>query len=1273
MSGRLQLIEQKLTAIDGAAFQNLCDVYLALKEQEVISFNRTGSQLGKRKTVAGTPDTFYRLKDGSVRYIEYTTKADGLVAKLKSDINSCLDFKKTGIPVNEIQKIVLCFNSRLSTKDEIVVVKYAQTKKIRIELIGIDWIALEIYSKYLILAKDILGIPLDTGQLLPLTSFINEYDNKAGKLSTPLKNDFLHRGDELKDISSKLDANDLVILSGAPGVGKTKLSLEVIKEFIAKNDDYKAIALAKKDVDISEDLRIHLQSDKNYILLVDDANRQLVNFKQLLGVFKEESKGKIKLLITVRDYALNDVLSECHEFDPIQVILKKFTDEEITELVSSKSFDIKNPKYQKRIVELADGNARLAVMAARLAKEKQEEFLLGDVSDLYDTYFQTFIKDFDLFNNKALYKTLGLISFFFTIDRTDKAFIESLLSNFDLDYHEFHESIDELHKRELIEVQFNVARISEQVMSTYFFYKSFIKDEILPFKKLLFEYFQSWKSRFTDTIIPSNNTFGYEKVFDKINGSLDDFLNSIRNNEEITLEFFSVFWFYKRDELLSYFHHQIKKIPEPENTKYSTDYETNEFVYDRDKTLDFLSDLFSHPTESFIPALELSFEYCRKKNSALAELVRRIKEKVLFDETDERTGFIRQVNLFNLIIEKLRNEEPHYRETYFALANTFLSHHFQITKGGRNHSISIYQYPLPFYEVTKTFRKNIWEALFEQYDSHPVSVLKVLKNFRPGFRDANPEILEFDLSFLLPFIENRLDKTAFENIHFVNELVSWLNREKISDRSYQKLKSVFISKEYEYFIKLDWDRLRGKESYDFDNYEEFERLKEQDIRSSFVFTNESEFVQLNNAIKKTLSVNDRGSWGINKSIDIIIEENFIRNNRIGFKLLEYILENNNVEIHTTYKAIRVICGKSAKWALELWRLLKSLNNDQKIYWTLTFFDYLPEDYCNYFYKVELIDSIKSLSSGCHLQFENYEKFIPIKSNKIIDKLKYNLSNWPLIGKFIKLKNENIVEVILSIATKKIEEANYRISFSSSFFEKYSEMLSHNQELLFESYIQQERVNNHFDSNRAGLQNLMTIDNSFLLRYLKEFYGDKNWSNRNTHNSLSFIWDLDIPQAIIEDSVILITEQNPYIGIGDHSLNILFSNLSDSQKIKAKEFIFDYISKYNAERQKINTLFDAIRHVFNEIFEEAFLHFLSSNTDIDVFKEIDWVGNVGVVSGDVNFGELYMEKWKVILEYVEKHENQLDAIPIKTYIKQTIDYEIRHAESERKRKFINPKW
>src|SRR4030095_3526223 len=100
MNGRLKLIEQQLIGIDSAAFQNLCDVYLALREQELASINRTGSQLGKQKTVKGTPDTFYRLADGSLRYVEYTTKEEGLVAKIKEDIDKCLDESKTGVPAD---------------------------------------------------------------------------------------------------------------------------------------------------------------------------------------------------------------------------------------------------------------------------------------------------------------------------------------------------------------------------------------------------------------------------------------------------------------------------------------------------------------------------------------------------------------------------------------------------------------------------------------------------------------------------------------------------------------------------------------------------------------------------------------------------------------------------------------------------------------------------------------------------------------------------------------------------------------------------------------------------------------------------------------------------------------------------------------------------------------------------------------------------------------------------------------------------------------------
>lgn len=1273
MNGRLKIIEQQLLGIDSAAFQNLCDIYLAFREPELTSINRTGSQFGKQKTVKGTPDTFFRLTDGSLRYVEFTTKADGLVDKIKEDIDKCLDPTKTGVPANQVHKIIICFNSRLDVAEETAITQYAVSKNIRIELIGLDWLALEIYSKYLILAKDILGIPLDTGQLLPLHNFIEEYNNKAVKLSTPLDNIFIHRKTELADIENILTANDLLIISGFPGVGKTKIAIEAIDKFLSVNKDYSAFAVSKKDQDISEDLKIHLQQEQNYVLLVDDANRQLINFKQILGVFKEKRKGNIKLVITVRDYALNDVTNECYEYDPHKIILKKFSDAEITDLINSDSFEIRNPKYQKRIVEVADGNARLAVMAARIAKQRQEFFLLGDVSDLYDNYFQTFIKDFGIFGNKTLIKTLGIISFFFTIDRSNKEFIEVVLKTFDLDYHDFNEAIDELEKRELVEVQYNHARVSEQLMSTYFLYKVFIKGEVLSFRTLLFTYFPEWKRRFSDTIIPSNNSFGYENVFKKIGGTLDEYLHSVYTEEERVLEFFNLFWFYKREEMLSYFHSKIKPLPEPTNSTYDTKYETNDFVWDRDKTLDFLSNLFNHFTESFLPALELAFEYCRKKPESLPELIRRIREKLLFDDDDHRYNFDRQVQLFKLLITKFKENQPHYVEAFFTLAGTFLSHHYQITKGGRNHSIIFYQYPLPFCEVTKDFRRSIWETLFESYKTYPKEIFSIIKNFRPGYKEAIIEILEFDLSFLLPFIESSLEQDNFQHIYFVHEFVSMLNREKLTDRSYQNLKAKFISKEYEYFCKLDWNSLRGKQGYDFKNYDDFQKLKEQEVRTSFVFKSEAEFVALHLAIKNTLSLEGNNSWGIDQSLNIIVEENFLQNEELGFKLLTSILENYPNGVKPLHKAVKVIVNKSPEWALRLWNLIKNWKHEYKLYWQLSFFDYLPLELVNNFYKDELLETIKSIDRGCYLQFESFEKFIPIKSDKLKDKIGRFLMTIPIIRKIVNYKEKNVIEEILSITYNKIEVQNLRITLSFHFFEKYSVMLADNFELLKKSYVQQEKkVNNHFDLQHAGLKALLQIKPDFLLEYIDSFYTDKeNRYSRNTHTQLPFIWDLENNSEIIKKAVLLFIDGNYYFGIGEHPLIILFHHLNEEQKIKAKAFILDFISEYHSDENKMNPVFDVLRHTLNEFFEEAFLHYLSLNTNIDNFKKIWWRGNGGTYSGDVIIGEIHAKEWQNILAMVVKSKNQLDLIPIKTYIKTQIEYEMLSGEQERKRKFINP--
>jgi hypothetical protein len=1187
-------------------------------------------------------------------------------------------------PADEVYKIIICFNSRLNVHEETDITKYAASKKIAIELIGLDWLALEIYSKYLILAKDILGIPLDTGQMLPLKHFIDEYNNKAGKLSTPLDNVFLHRKVELGDIQKILNVSDLLIISGFPGVGKTKIALEAIEMFVSSNPTYKAFAISKKDQDISEDLKIHLQTDDSYILLVDDANRQLLNFKQILGVFKEKRKGKIKLIITVRDYALSDIERECVDYLHEIIALNKFTDDEITELISSNSFNIKNPKYQKKIVEIADGNARLAVMASRLAMQEQVGFLQGDglrIYELYDYYFRTFINDNQVFGSKILIKVLGVISFFYTIDRRNREFIDSVLKHFELDYNEFNESIDILEEKELIEVKYNNAKVSEQVMSTYFFYKIFIKDEILSFKKLMFGYFHLWDKRFKDTIIPANNAFGYDSVLSKIKGTLDEYLHSIYTDEEKVLHFFDIFWFYKREELLSYYFKKISNLPEPVTFTYSTDYETNDFVWDRDRTLDMLSNLFGHYSESFVPSVELAFEFCRKNPESLPELIRRIREKLLFDDDDHQSDFIRQVELFNLIIAKLNDNQPHYRKAFFALSSTFLGHSFQITKGGRNHSIIWYDYPLPFYEVTREFRENLWKTIFKQYELYPNEVFTVISNYSPGgYVGSISNFLEFDLSLLVPFIDSAFDSNNFQNIYFVNDFVHRLDKQELNDRGYKSLRTKFTSAEYESFRKMDWNMFRGKEDYEFEKYEEFHNLKEQDIRDAFVFKTKSDFAKVHQTITNGLNVNTTKNWELYKSLEIIAEENFIQNNELGFNFFESILNNPHKGLYVLYKPLNSIIRKSPEWALKLWGVLKKWEHPDSLQWKLTFFECLPDDYANSFYKKELLKTVKSIHKNCQLRFENFEKFVALKSQTFGSVSLRKLLEFKLIQKALKkikdligYKDKHLFIEILSVAYHKIETLDIRISLSHHFFEKYSLMLTNDIDLLCKCYIQQyAKVDQHFDFDKKGMKILVSQNKEFLITYIKFFFsGKKNQYNRDTHQRLSFVWDLEDEHKQIEDALLILIDSNIYLGIGAHPTIVLFNSLTESQEPKAKAFLLTFISKYYNDDKRLNPIFHVIRHLMKDFFEEAFLHYLSHSPNVDVFEKVWWRGNGGTYSGEVIIGEIQAKEWQDILAMAEKGNNQLELIPIKAYIKKQIDYSLRSAEEERKRKFVNP--
>jgi hypothetical protein len=145
----------------------------------------------------------------------------------------------------------------------------------------------------------------------------------------------------------------------------------------------------------------------------------------------------------------------------------------------------------------------------------------------------------------------------------------------------------------------------------------------------------------------------------------------------------------------------------------------------------------------------------------------------------------------------------------------------------------------------------------------------------------------------------------------------------------------------------------------------------------------------------------------------------------------------------------------------------------------------------------------------------------------------------------------------------------------------------------------------------------------------------------------------------------------YIGLGGHSVSILFNDLDQNQLLTAFNFMKKVIFKNKNNRTYIEVLFDTIRTNMQVYHDKLFLYFLSINNDVDFFKTIDWVGNPGVQTGDVIWGELYAKRWERVLDILNNCDDQLSYIAVRGFVKKRIQSEYNRAEDERMRNFIRP--
>ena len=381
----VNLIQTAITQLEGGAFQKLFDQYL-YKKYKFKNIQTLGVQTGTNKPTKGTPDSYVLTDDGKYILINYGSVSSQPVEKIRADILSCFDKSKLLLPKEKIKKIICghcSTNIHIEQFENII----KAIEGIEIELIGIDTISHDLALIYPHIAKDELGIAIDTNQFFEVEDFVKAYD--ANGINAPIDCKFLFREVEINKICSSIHSNRVTILAGPSGIGKTRLALEVCRK---QQDKTKVFCVKSNGNLLYEDIKYYISDPGKYLIFFDDANMvaSLDNVFNTILMLPEEYE--VNVLITVRDYAKERVIKSASKYSIPNILeIGLFKDDEIKDILKE-NLGILNEDNLKKIVEIANGNIRLAFLAGIRAFENGHQ-AIRNAEDIFKNYYGRIIDD----------------------------------------------------------------------------------------------------------------------------------------------------------------------------------------------------------------------------------------------------------------------------------------------------------------------------------------------------------------------------------------------------------------------------------------------------------------------------------------------------------------------------------------------------------------------------------------------------------------------------------------------------------------------------------------------------------------------------------------------------------------------------------------------------------------------------------------------------------------------------------------------------------------
>lgn len=1248
-------IENALKAINQASFQTLINHLLHLQGNKFIS--APGAVVGKEKTSIGTPDSFFVNEDKYI-FVECTTQerlgeSKSFFEKLSKDVDHCFKEKDTTIKKDKIEKVILACNEKISAEEYNQLNNKVKSlnPETKIEVLNIQNLPMLIFDIPK-LAEEYLNIQIVKGDIYTLDQFLLKTEKG---LQPSLTNEFIGRDEEVKNSIEALKKYDILLLSGGAGVGKSKLAVKILEEL--SKDGYVPIVIQSSGVSLWDDYQHLFSPGKQHIILFDDANKSIINLNYLLNKLEDSKSYSAKVIVTSRDYVKKQVSVSLDNYPYKEFNMHEFKDEEIGKIIVAALPNLQyHSDIKRKIVDLAKGNARVALMATYSVTPDSETNYLSSPVLLYEKYFKKISEEIGVFNNPIILKSLAIVSFFGVLDRNNEELQNTLSIKFGIDWNELWTAIIELHNNEVLDVYSNeIVKVSDQVLATYSFYKCFIDAQtaLINYAEWIVTFIEKFSNRIRVTLIDVNNTFIYHHVKDLVLPHLNEVIKQVKLDEKL-YAFYNLFWFYKSRDCLLYLKKWIETLPQEElQEKLSFSYEHNDHTR-ATKHFELLKCFWNHPNELFKPSLELTLKLLCTQPSRLPEILKFIHEDFQYKLDDIDQGYQRQNMLLDVFLDdKLSVLEKSFANGVFLnLSEALLGWHYSEFASAKGHAFTIYNFDLYKSEELTKLRNRILYQVYHLFDSENEQIHRILhKIIRPG-GDIDKSIYVDELPIYQKIISEKLDNKQYAHCKFVSVLANHL---KGFETTYPENWNDFIEsdiRKLSKFLKPSWENREGK------SIKEFEREKRKEF-DDFVKANNWESLEkfLLNIDDLYKQQNDNKGWHIESAVtDIYIS--IARKDKSEFENALRLFFDGKVLFPLRATVVNTALLESIMTGKELLDLMNEYEFKGKPYWESVLLIMLPKKQINETFLELLLNNFKN---------SNDYIYVP----HILDYLKYETVFDSYKEKRTELEEHNIITYITSLILNKTRKT--RLDFGSHFCAESAPYFNNHPQLLKNAYWAQYEIDSHFDYDGKELKAILDIDRAFINESLKNGVIGLDFSSKIRLKNINadYIWDYPEYEELIEDILITILNKEKYISIIEDDFYSLFSLKSTNEKRaeKVKALIFKLTKKHSDNEKLLMLLVEVVYSTYRDWFLDYFREFLMLIKDIEIIKQISF-GRISSTTGSwVPVYQKKIEFYQDIVRMINTLPNILDYSEHIDYFEQKISWKKRDIEREQKRDFM----